>query len=168
MSQTPDPNPLAPLTADAVLNVTAAQHPLQPHVDAILKGLPHFGLTEMQLRDLYNALPEAPGRYRQLGAEFSIKMEVAEQLTTVQHLRKKLLKQDLTPQDSASVSEIKSLITLSNSLLSTLMKFNKEIDRDHRLAQIEKALIDAAKTLPEAAKAELMRVLEERLENVVL
>jgi len=94
------------------------------------------------------------------GPGFDVSSEINAQIKMVRTLRAKL-EVEISTNDSKTTSrDMKEAIAAGSSMMSTLMKYHKEIVNQDRLRMVEEATIEAVKSLPEEHQTEFFRVLE--------
>ena len=82
------------------------------------------------------------------GADFDLSAEIGEQITLCRAMRGRLIDSEGKLNERFSAKEAKEILSASNSLNQTLMKFQKEITNFQRLMQVENAMKKAIANLP--------------------
>ena len=97
------------------------------------------------------------------GADFDMADEVNQQILAVRAMRESIMEEGRI-KDGIATREVKEVIAASNTMLSALMKFHKEIINLHRMRAIEKATIKVLKDMGHEEK--FLEQLETELEAI--
>lgn len=138
-------------------------NPLDSPVQTIVENRQY--LTQGHVAALRALLPQETAENAPVSGQnvqdFDLKGEISAQIRFVRGLREAAMRPDGTLK--GEVNEAKGVISASSQLLTLLMRFQERIDRDHRLREIEAAMLAAMEDTPEATRARFLEALEGKL-----
>lgn len=97
------------------------------------------------------------------GADFDLAQEVGEQIKAVRAIRQQVMNTDGSVAEGMTPRDMKEVVSSGTTLLSSLMKFHKEVINMDRLRKLEQAIIDVLMEEDEDLKNRVVAKLEERL-----
>jgi len=100
------------------------------------------------------------------GANFDLAEEVNEQIKAVRALRDMIMDENGQIKDGHTPRDAKELISSSNTLLGSLMRFHDKIINQNRMRLVEQATVEAVKTLPEEQQEVFFETLQKGLDKV--
>ena len=100
------------------------------------------------------------------GADFDLADEVNEQIKAVRALRQTIMDDSGTIREGVQARDVKEMVSSSNTLLGSLMRFHDKIINQDRMRLVEKATIEAVKTLPEEQQEIFFDTLQKGLDAI--
>jgi hypothetical protein len=104
-------------------------------------------------------LPRSPNEY---GADFDLADEVWQQILAVKAVREQVV-EDGKIKDGFSARDAKDVVTAGNTLLTSLMRYHKEIVSMDRLRRLERSVIEVLEESSPEVRQQVMSRLEEKL-----
>lgn len=134
------------------------------HLAALLHPLVDFYPNIFaKASNLTDSASDDPG----YGADFNLSDEVNSQIRVVRSLRNMIMDQETGAiKEGHSARDAKELISSSNTMLASLMKFHDKIINQDRIRAVEQATIEAVKDLPQESQDRFFDRLEAALESV--
>ena len=100
------------------------------------------------------------------GADFQLGEEVEAQIRAVRAIRDHVLDRHGNIKEGVMLREAKDVVTSGGQLLSTLMKFHKEVVNMERLRRLEQAVVAVLREEDEELAARVLKLMEESLERL--
>ncbi len=123
-------------------------------------------LTKDQISDLLTILREHGTQQVTLDASFDIRQEIEQQIMLVRAMRQNVLTEGGRIKTDIPAREVKEVVSSSNTMIASLMKYMEQIVSMGRLMQVEKAVISTLEDIDPAIKEQFLKKLAENLEAV--
>lgn len=140
-----------------------ANHPsleVEPYVRGLEAKARYLDDTQIErLKDLLRPLftgADALEDPDSLDTTFDLREEIMAHVRAVRYIRQQIFTPDSRINTAADIGDLKAFVGTVSSLLTLLMKYQEGLEREQRMVQVEKAVVDALREFDE----ELDRYLE--------